>query len=108
MIYGYCRCSTNETKQDITRQIRDLKALGVEDKNNIFKEYESGTKINRVELNRLLNTVKPGDTIIATEASNNIFGINRLLKNKLVIEKYSYTMIKSAMMMYKNIQQREP
>ena len=69
MIYGYCRCSTNETKQDITRQIRDLKTLGVEDKNNIFKEYESGTKINRLELNRLLNTVKTGDTIIATEAS---------------------------------------
>lgn len=23
-IYGYCRCSTNETKQDITRQEREL------------------------------------------------------------------------------------
>lgn len=68
-VYGYCRCSTNETKQDISRQERDLKAMGVTDKNNIFKEYESGTKINRRELNRLLNTVCEGDTIVATEVS---------------------------------------
>lgn len=69
MIYGYCRCSTNESKQDITRQIRDLKSLGVTDNKYIFKEYESGTKINRIELNRLLETVKEGDTIISTEVS---------------------------------------
>jgi DNA invertase Pin-like site-specific DNA recombinase len=69
MIYGYCRCSTNELKQDITRQTRELKALGVTDKQNIFMEYESGTKINRVELNRLLDTVQNGDTIVSTEVS---------------------------------------
>ncbi|WP_297428690.1 recombinase family protein [Clostridium sp.] len=69
MVYGYCRCSTNENKQDITRQERDLKALGVVDKKNIYKEYESGTKINRIELQRLLNKVKEGDTIVATEVS---------------------------------------
>lgn len=69
MIYGYCRCSTNELKQDITRQIRDLRILGVTDKKNIFMEYESGTKINRVELNRLLDTVTEGDTIVSTEVS---------------------------------------
>lgn len=68
-VYGYCRCSTNETKQDITRQTRDLKDLGVTDNKYIFKEYESGTKVNRVELQRLLNTVKEGDTIVATEVS---------------------------------------
>jgi DNA invertase Pin-like site-specific DNA recombinase len=69
MIYGYCRCSTNETKQDITRQERDLKVLGAVDRQNIFKEYESGTKVNRIELQRLLNTVQEGDTIAATEVS---------------------------------------
>lgn len=68
-VYGYCRCSTNETKQDITRQERELKALGVTDKYNIYKEYESGTKLNRVELNRLLGAVQEGDTIVATEVS---------------------------------------
>ncbi|MDO4535737.1 MAG: recombinase family protein [Clostridium perfringens] len=68
-VYGYCRCSTNETKQDITRQERELKALGVTDKHNIYKEYESGTKLNRIELNRLLEVVQEGDTISATEVS---------------------------------------
>ena len=35
MLYGYARCSTNEKKQDIDRQKRELKAMGVE-LNNIF------------------------------------------------------------------------
>ena len=68
-IYGYCRCSTDETKQDIGRQEKELKALGVIDKKLIYKEYESGTKINRVELNKLLDIVSEGDTIVATEVS---------------------------------------
>lgn len=68
-VYGYCRCSTNETKQDINRQVRELKSLGVAETKNIFKEYESGTKIHRVELERLLSLVEEGDTIVATEAS---------------------------------------
>ena len=69
MIYGYCRCSTNETKQDITRQERELKLMGVTNKKYIYKEYESGTKINRAELQKLLDIVKEGDTIVATEVS---------------------------------------
>lgn len=69
MIYGYARCSTNEELQDIQRQVREIIALGVKDKYNIFTEYESGTKTDRIELNKLLNTVKPGDTIVATEVS---------------------------------------
>ena len=35
----------------------------------IFMEYESGTKINRPELNKLLSIVKEGDTIVSTEVS---------------------------------------
>ncbi len=68
MIYGYCRCSTNETKQDVNRQKRELKLMGVED-SSIFLEYESGTKINRPELNKLLSVVTSGDTIVTTEIS---------------------------------------
>lgn len=68
MEYGYCRCSTNETKQDINRQKRELKQLGIKE-NNIFFEYESGTKIDRIQLNRLLDIVKNGDTIATTEVS---------------------------------------
>lgn len=68
MKYGYARCSTNETKQDISRQIKELQEMGVE-RSNVFLEYESGTKINRVELSRLLAIVQPGDSIVATEVS---------------------------------------
>ena len=42
MIYGYARCSTNETKQDISRQKRELKEMGAE---HIYMEYESGSKL---------------------------------------------------------------
>lgn len=68
MIYGYARCSTNEIKQDIHRQERELISRGVKHQ-NIFLKYESGTKRDRRELNRLLDTVQKGDTIIATELS---------------------------------------
>lgn len=67
-VYGYARCSTNESKQDITRQTRELKKLGAADE-TIYLEYESGTKKDRIELKKLLNIVKEGDTIVATEAS---------------------------------------
>lgn len=68
MIYGYCRCSTNETKQDVNRQKRELMEMGAVD-STIYMEYESGTKINRPELIKLINTVKDGDTIVVTEIS---------------------------------------
>lgn len=68
MVYGYARCSTNETKQDIDRQKRELKKDGVKD-SNIYFEYESGTKTDRVQLNRLLDIVKIGDIIVVTEVS---------------------------------------
>ena len=68
MIYGYCRCSTNEKKQDIDRQVRDLNELGVE-RENIYLEYESGTKVDRIEFNRLLEVLKDGDTVVSTEVS---------------------------------------
>lgn len=68
MIFGYARCSTNEKMQDINRQIRELKQQGATDK-TIYLEYESGSKENRSELNKLLDIVKLGDNIIATEVS---------------------------------------
>ena len=68
MIYGYARCSTNEELQDINRQIRELKQLGAEE-DTIYREYESGMKNDRVELQRLLSVVEAGDTIVATEVS---------------------------------------
>ena len=68
MIYGYARCSTNEQLQDINRQVRELKQQGATDK-TIYREYESGMKIERAELSKLLDVIQEGDTIIATEVS---------------------------------------
>lgn len=68
MVYGYARCSTNEQLQDINRQVRELKQQGATD-TSIYLEYESGTKINRTELQKLFSVVQTGDTILATEAS---------------------------------------
>lgn len=68
MIYGYARCSTNEKLQDINRQVRELKQHDVSD-SSIYLEYESGTNVNRIELNKLLGIVQKGDVIISTEVS---------------------------------------
>ncbi|SEA90626.1 Resolvase, N terminal domain [Oribacterium sp. KHPX15] len=63
MIYGYAHCSTNEERQDIDRQKRELYALGVTDDKYIYWEYESGTKDDRSELQKILAIVTEGDTI---------------------------------------------
>ena len=68
MNYGYGRCSTNEKQQDIRRQVRELKNKGVNEE-NIYFEYASGVKEDRIQLKKLLANVKNGDTIIATEVS---------------------------------------
>jgi len=66
MIYGYARCSTNETKQDVARQLNDLKGMGARE---VYYEYESGAKLQRPELSKLLGHVADGDTIVTTEVS---------------------------------------
>ena len=66
MKYGYARCSTNEDKQDINRQIRELKAAGAEE---VVFEYESGDAKTKPSLNLLLETASAGDTIITLEVS---------------------------------------
>lgn len=66
MKYGYARCSTNEDKQDINRQIRELKAAGAEE---VVFEYESGDSKLKPSLNMLLETASEGDTIITLEVS---------------------------------------
>lgn len=79
MIYGYARCSTNENMQDITRQYRELEKMGVK-RENIFAEYESGTKVDRVQLNKLLSIVKEGNTIVCTEASRISRSVKQLIE----------------------------
>ena len=63
--YGYCRKS--QQKQDIERQIRNIKA---EYPNAIIiQEAYTGTTIDRKEWNKLYKAVKAGDTIIFDSVS---------------------------------------
>jgi len=66
MIYGYARCSTNESKQDINRQIKELKAAGADE---VIFEYEHGDAKTKKQLQMLLDIAKEGDTIITLEVS---------------------------------------
>ena len=66
MKYGYARCSTSEDKQDIDRQIRELKAAGADE---VVFEYEHGDTKLKKNLSMLLDTVQEGDTIITLEVS---------------------------------------
>ena len=64
MVYGYARCSTNESKQDINRQVRELKAAGAE---KVFLEYEHGDAAIKKEQTILFDTIAEGDSIITLE-----------------------------------------
>lgn len=64
MNYGYARCSTNESRQDIDRQVRELKIAGAEE---IFLEYEHGGAAVKKQQQTLFDTAQEGDTIITLE-----------------------------------------
>ena len=64
MNYGYARCSTNESRQDIDRQVRELKAAGAEEN---FLEYEHGDAAVKKQQQTLFDTAQEGDTIITLE-----------------------------------------
>ncbi|MBE6785395.1 MAG: recombinase family protein [Ruminococcaceae bacterium] len=66
MNYGYARCSTNESKQDIFRQVKELKESGAE---QIYLEYEHGDSAVKQELSSLLEQASEGDTIYTLEVS---------------------------------------
>lgn len=61
---GYARCSTNESKQDINRQVRELKAAGAE---KIYLEYEHGDSKVKSQQEAMFAQAQPGDTIITLE-----------------------------------------
>ncbi len=64
MTYGYARCSTNETKQDINRQVRELKSAGAEE---IFLEYEHGDARIKNQQSQMFTQAQSGDTIVTLE-----------------------------------------
>ena len=66
MVYGYSRCSTNENRQDLNRQVRELKAAGAEE---IFMEYEHGDAKVKSQQAQMFAQAQEGDSIIVLEVS---------------------------------------
>ena len=64
MTYGYARCSTNETKQDINRQVRELKSAGAD---TLFLEYEHGDSKIKSQQEAMFAQAQAGDTILTLE-----------------------------------------
>lgn len=67
MIYGYARVSTKGQERDgngLEVQRKELIAAGAE---MIFSDSFTGTATNRPKLDELLNTVKPGDTVVVAK-----------------------------------------
>lgn len=60
--YGYARVSA--LHQDLTSQIQTLENEGCQE---IFSEKFTGTKMDRPELQKLLNILKTGDTLVITK-----------------------------------------
>ena len=81
--WGYARCSTNEEKQDIQRQIRELTAAGAEE---VIFEYEHGDAKVKQNLQLLLNSVQAQDTIITLEVSRLSRSTQQLCENVNIIK----------------------
>lgn len=62
MIFGYARVSKND--QNLDRQLDQLKQAGC---NRIYQEKMTGTKKERPELTRMMDSLREGDTIIVCE-----------------------------------------
>ena len=66
MIRGYSRCSTNESRQDLNRQVRELKAAGAE---VVYMEYEHGDAKIKSQQQAMFADAAAGDIIIVLEVS---------------------------------------
>ncbi len=64
MTYGYARCSTNETKRDINRQVRELKTAGAD---ALYLEYEHGDSKIKSQQEAMFAQAQAGDTILTLE-----------------------------------------
>lgn len=64
MLVGYARVSTKD--QNLDRQLSQLKQYGI-DQRNIYQEKITGTKKDRLELQRMISELQQGDTVIVAE-----------------------------------------
>ncbi|MER9227728.1 recombinase family protein [Mesorhizobium sp. M0664] len=63
-LIGYARTSTADQKAGLEAQLRDLQAAGC---TKLFREELSSVATNRPELERALDYVREGDTLIVTK-----------------------------------------
>ena len=63
---GYSRCSTNEGKQDINRQVRELKEAGAD---VVYMEYEHGDAKVKSQQQTMFAEAEAGDAITVLEVS---------------------------------------
>lgn len=84
---GYARCSTNESKQDIERQVRELKQAGAE---RVFLEYEHGDAAVKEQLSLLLEQAQAG------EYDYHAGGFKACQKHKAVVRDYRHNQSKAA------------
>jgi DNA invertase Pin-like site-specific DNA recombinase len=92
MIYGYRRVSTKSQAKDgnsLEAQEDALKAAGAQ---KIYSDAFTGTKSHRPELDKLLEVIQPGDTLIVTKldriarsASQGTGLIEALLKKDIIV-----------------------
>lgn len=83
MLIGYKRVSTQNQKLD--RQTDLLNEYGVE---RIFEEKVTGTKRERIELNKMLDILRPNDIVIVTDltrlsrSTKDLFDIVSIIESK--------------------------
>lgn len=86
-LVGYARTSTTDQKAGLEAQLRDLRAAGCE---KIFHEELSALAMKRPELERVLDWVREGDTLIVTKpdrlarSTADLLAIASALEKKLV------------------------
>lgn len=78
MLVGYARVSTEN--QNLDRQIDILLENGV-DLRNIYQEKITGTKIDREQLNKMIDELQQGDTVIIADLTR----VSRSTKDLLSI-----------------------
>ena len=78
MLIGYARVSTNE--QNLDRQLDQLKDYGV-DKRSIYQEKMTGTRADRPQLNKMIDELQSGDTVVIVDLTR----VSRSTKDLLAI-----------------------
>lgn len=83
MKIGYARVSTND--QSLEKQIEQLKSEGCE---KIFEEAITGTKLDRKELQKLLDHLRANDVVVVSEltrlsrSTKDLFKIVEIIESK--------------------------